>query len=142
MSEVMKSMTSGAGGAAGATAKVMSPVGDAPRPPMSAGETSGGGRAPRLPETSVESGPSPAETAAGRGGKPMDMAEAMKADAKRMDQDPASMMDKRNSAVHGGGQPPEAAGATPSMLDNAAALHNAMIGETKQSVSVAMNVNA
>lgn len=39
-------------------------------------------------------------------------------------------------------KPAATAGAAPSMLDNAAALHNAMIGETKQSVSVAMNVNA
>lgn len=144
MSEVIKEMTSGAGGAAGVTAKIMAPIGEAPRPSMSAGGASGGGGAPKQ-GGSAPAGPTPAEIAAGRGGKPMNMEEALKADAKRMDENPTSMMDKRNSAVHNGGKPPEAAGAAPaapSVLDNAAALHNAMIGETKQSVSVAMNVNA
>lgn len=87
MSDVIKSMVSGGGSVSNATSGSGSgPVGQPPVKPAN---------------MSVPAGPSPAETAAGRGGKPMDMPEAFKA-----------MMDKRDSAVHSGGQSPAGSGAT------------------------------
>lgn len=77
MSDMMKSMTGGGGGGGasdasggrGAGGSGGAPVGDAPKPSMSAGGASGGGASNAsgggAPKQETESGPSPAETAAG-----------------------------------------------------------------------------
>lgn len=181
MGEVMKSITSGAGGAGGATAKDMSPIGDAPKQPTSMAASSG------APQQSTGAGgvtgPSPVETAGGGGKAP---ANPTPAPSVSNSNNALAALNASNGVTAAGGPPAAAlaagdaafqgatareikdavtgaggtsqqaqaavdamnnkpaatAGAAPSMLDNAAALHNAMIGETKQSVSVAMNVNA
>ena len=169
MSEVMKSMTGGAGGAAGATEKVMSPIGDAPKQPTSmskaapqgpspAETAAGGGKSPAnptpAPSTSnsnnalaamnasngvtAAGGPPAAALAAGdaafQGATAREIKDAVTG-AGGTSQQAQAAVDAMNN------KPAATAGAAPSVLDNAAALHQAMMGETKQSVSVAMNVN-
>lgn len=115
MSDVIKSMMGGSGGGAsdasgGRGAGGSVPIGEAPKPSMSTGGGYSGGGAPKQ-DTAAPAGPSPAEIAAGRGGKPMDMPEAFKADGERAEKANGAL-DKRDSAVHNGGQSPAGSGAT------------------------------
>lgn len=171
MSEVMKSMTSGAGGAAGATAKIMAPIGDAPKQPTSMSKAApqgpspaeiaagGGGKSPANPSpapstsnsnnalaalnasngVTAAGGPPAAALAAGdaafKGATTREIKDAVTG-AGGTSQQAQAAVDAMNN------KPAATAGAAPSVLDNAAALHQAMMGETQQSVSVAMNVNA